>query len=73
MESNAEGFMVEKKKLTDAQFLDGLRTNDNTILKALYKKFFAIVLKYVVNNNGTEDEAKDVYQECIIVLYENVR
>lgn len=73
MESNAEVFMVEKKKLTDAQFLDGLRTNDNTILKALYKKFFAIVLKYVVNNNGTEDEAKDIYQECIIVLYENVR
>jgi RNA polymerase sigma factor (sigma-70 family) len=39
----------------------------------LYKKFFNVVLKHIVNNNGTEQEAKDIYQETIIVLYENVK
>ena len=73
MELKAAVNMGESKKLTDAQFIEGLRSNDHPTLKALYKKFFGIVLKYVLNNNGSEDEAKDVYQETIIVLYENAR
>lgn len=62
-----------KRQLTDADFLEGLRQDNNETLKALYKKFFTVVLKYVLNNNGSEQEAKDVYQESIIVLYQNVR
>jgi RNA polymerase sigma factor (sigma-70 family) len=31
-----------------------------------------MVLKLVVNNSGTEQEAKDVYQEAIIHFYERV-
>ena len=27
----------------------------------------------VINNNGSADEAKDIFQEAIIVLYEKVR
>lgn len=62
-----------KRQFTDADFLEGLRQDNNETLKALYKKFFTVVLKYVLNNNGSEQEAKDVYQESIIVLYQNAR
>ena len=65
--------MVEKRQLTDAEYVEGLRNNDSLVLKALYKKFFNIVLKYVLNNSGSEQEAKDVYQESIIVLYHNAQ
>jgi RNA polymerase sigma factor (sigma-70 family) len=65
--------MAEKRAFTDADFLEGLRNNNNETLKALYKKFFTVVLKHVVNNSGSEQEAKDVYQESIIVLYQNVQ
>ncbi|MGZ3900602.1 MAG: RNA polymerase sigma factor [Bacteroidia bacterium] len=60
-------------QLTDSQFLQGLRMGNNEVLAALYKKYYNIVLKLVVNNSGTSDAAKDVYQETIIVLYENVK
>src|SRR5579872_304570 len=58
---------------TDAEFIDGLRTNNEAALKALYKKYYNIVLKIVVNNSGSSEAAPDVYQDTIIVLYENAR
>lgn len=60
-------------QLTDSQFLQGLRTGNNEVLTALYKKYYNLVLKLVVNNSGTSDAAKDVYQETIIVLFENAK
>ncbi|WP_461791833.1 sigma-70 family RNA polymerase sigma factor [Pedobacter sp.] len=32
-----------------------------------------MVLQFILNNNGDEDDAKDVYQEAIIVLYNKVK
>ncbi|MBA3665384.1 MAG: sigma-70 family RNA polymerase sigma factor [Bacteroidetes bacterium] len=60
-------------QLTDSQYLQGLRVGNNEVLTALYKKYYNLVLKLVVNNSGTSEAAKDVYQETIIVLYENVK
>jgi RNA polymerase sigma factor (sigma-70 family) len=60
-------------QLTDAQFIQGLRTGNSEVLSALYKKYYTIVLKLVVSNSGSSDEAADIYQETVIVLYENVQ
>ena len=62
-----------KVQFTDDQFIDGLRSGDNEVLNVLYKKYFNIVLKFIVNNSGTEEAAQDIYQETIIVLYENAQ
>src|SRR5579859_5981364 len=47
-----------------------LRKRNEVALKQLYRENYSMVLKLVVNNNGTEQEAKDVYQEAIIHFYE---
>lgn len=60
-------------QFNDNQFIEGLRSDDNEILAALYKKYYNIVLKLIVNNSGGQEAAQDVYQETIIVLYENAR
>lgn len=62
-----------KVQFTEDQFIDGLRTGNNEVLNALYKKYYNIVLKFIVNNSGTQEAAQDIYQETIIVLYENVQ
>jgi RNA polymerase sigma factor (sigma-70 family) len=62
-----------KVQFTEDQFIDGLRTGNNEVLSALYKKYYNIVLKFIVNNSGTQEAAQDIYQETIIVLYENVQ
>jgi len=64
---------VSKVQFSDEEFIEGLRSGNNQVLKALYKKHFQLVLKFIVNNNGTQEAAQDIYQECIIVLYENAQ
>ena len=62
-----------KVQFTEDEFIDGLRTGNNEVLSALYKKYYNIVLKFIVNKSGTQEAAQDIYQETIIVLYENVQ
>lgn len=62
-----------KLQYTDLQFIEGLRSNNSEVLEALYKKYYQLVLKLIVGNSGGSDAARDVYQETIIVLYENVQ
>ncbi len=60
-------------EITDDVLIQGIRDDDRQLIATLYKMHFPMVRKLVVENSGSEDEAKDVYQEAIVVLYENVR
>src|SRR5688572_26050039 len=64
---------MSKVTYTDLEFIEGLKHNNDAVLRALYKKYYNIVLKYVVNNSGNSEVAADIYQETLIVLYENVQ
>lgn len=67
--------MKESKQalLTDDELLMGLADGSDDALMQLYSRYFPMVLRFVTGNSGSEDEAKDVYQEALIVLYEKVR
>jgi RNA polymerase sigma factor (sigma-70 family) len=65
--------MAVKKQFSDSDFIAGLKLDDDKVLSALYKKFYPPVLKHVLNNNGSEQEAQDIYQETILVLYNNCK
>jgi DNA-directed RNA polymerase specialized sigma24 family protein len=38
----------------------------------LYKKAFPAVAKYVSNKGGTFDEAKDIFQDALVIYYEKL-
>lgn len=59
--------------LTDDELLAGLADGSDDVLNQLYRRYFTMVLHFVTSNNGSEDDAKDIYQEAIVVLYEKVR
>lgn len=58
--------------LTDDELLVGLASGSDVALTQLYKRYFPTVLHLVVTNSGTEDDAKDIFQEAVVVLYEKV-
>lgn len=68
---NKGNMSARSPQFTDQDFIEGLRTADSAVLSALYKKYYNLVLKFVVNNSGSEEAARDIYQEAVIVLYEN--
>lgn len=57
----------------DEELLASLKRGDDRALGMLYKLHFPMILHFILSNSGTEQEAKDIYQEAIIILYENVQ
>lgn len=57
---------------SDRKTLTGIASGDAGALKALYRDYFPMVLHMVVQNSGTAEEAKDVFQEAVIVLYDRI-
>ena len=58
---------------TDREVVLGILNNSEEALNKLYIGYFPMVLQFILNNNGNEDDAKDVYQEGIIVLYNKIK
>ncbi|MGB3344663.1 MAG: sigma-70 family RNA polymerase sigma factor [Aequorivita sp.] len=50
-----------------------IKNNDSDILKQLYGSNYIKVRRYVLRNNGDEQQAKDVYQEAFLAMWRNVR
>ena len=57
----------------DQELLTGLALNDKKAVESIYKEHYNMVQSLVINNNGTIPEAKDVFQEAMIVLFEKSR
>ena len=57
----------------EQQLLQGLARNETRAIETIYKNNFNTVQSFVINNNGTYDDARDIFQEAMIVLYENAK
>jgi RNA polymerase sigma factor (sigma-70 family) len=53
--------------------LEGLAVSDKKAVETIYRSNFNMVQSLVINNNGSVDDAKDIFQEVMIVLYEKAR
>ena len=60
------------KKLTLGQIIDGIKKRDNKVLAQIYKDIFPVVRYYVQNHGGSQEDAKDVFQESIIVAFKQI-
>jgi RNA polymerase sigma factor (sigma-70 family) len=57
-------------RLTSREIREALRSGDDSkVLSYLYGNLLPKVRKYVIRNNGTKDEADDIFQDAILKLY----
>lgn len=59
-----------KSENNEKDLLLGLARNEKVAAEQIYKDNYGIVQSLIINNNGTVDDARDVFQETMIVLYE---
>ncbi|MFM7022134.1 MAG: RNA polymerase sigma factor [Flavobacteriales bacterium] len=57
---------------SDAELIQGIRNKDDRALKHLYVTHYNMVRHFIISNNGSEDDAKDIYQEGVMVFYDKV-
>jgi RNA polymerase sigma factor (sigma-70 family) len=56
--------------MNDSEVLAKITKGDERALDYLYKKYYRMMVKLVVSNSGSEEEAKDIYQEALIVFWQ---
>ena len=56
--------------MKEKEIFERICRGDEKALEELYKKYYRMMTKLVITNSGTEQEAKDVYQDAIIVFWQ---
>jgi RNA polymerase sigma factor (sigma-70 family) len=62
-----------KADYNEKALLQGLARSDKKAVETLYKENYNTIQALIINNNGTSEDAKDIFQEAMIVLYEKVQ
>jgi RNA polymerase sigma factor (sigma-70 family) len=54
----------------DKYLLEGLAIQDKNAIESIYKSNFTMIQNLIINNKGTLNDAEDIFQEAMIVLYQ---
>ncbi len=61
-----------KPEINEKALLEGFARNDRKSVELIYKANYNMIQALIINNNGSADDARDVFQEAMIVLYEKL-
>ena len=65
------------EKLSDEDICSWLRfgneTNHDRALNQIYNEHYTVILAHVKKNSGDDDDALDIFQDAVVVFYENLR
>ena len=64
--------VIKANTKTDYQLLEGLKRSDHQSIHAIYDLALPSVITWVKQNNGQEQDARDIFQEALIALYKKV-
>lgn len=56
--------------MNEKELFERIRSGDEKALEFLYKKYYRMMTKMVITNSGTEEEARDIYQDALIVFWQ---
>ena len=56
--------------MNETEIFERICKGDEKALEFLYKKYYRMMTKLVITNSGTEEEARDVYQDALIVFWQ---
>ncbi len=59
--------------MNDQDYLRGIREGSPEVIRQFYSKYFGSILQYITQNNGTPDDAKDVFQDAIMVIFQKAK
>ncbi len=56
--------------MKDSEVLAKITRGEEGALDYLYKKYYRMMTNLVMKNNGTEQEAKDIFQDALVVFWQ---
>jgi RNA polymerase sigma factor (sigma-70 family) len=56
-----------------SELLSGILRNDTIVLQFIYKNFYSSINFFIKKNSGTDEDANDIFQEAIIIIYRKLK
>mgnify|MGYP000053007946 CR=1 FL=1 len=60
-------------KKSEQYIIDGIATNNSKVINEIYAKHSQYIWTFVLKNNGTTEDAKDIFQEAILAIYQKTQ
>ncbi|MCF6170554.1 MAG: sigma-70 family RNA polymerase sigma factor [Bacteroidales bacterium] len=61
------------REIASEKILQGIIDNDSEVIQYIYDKYFESIKGFVIKHSGTKEDAWDVFQDGIIVIYEQIK
>jgi RNA polymerase sigma factor (sigma-70 family) len=61
------------KPSTNNALIKGIRNHESPVLEYVYDTYYPIIEGYIIHNQGSREQARDVFQEAMIVVYNRVK
>lgn len=61
------------KELTSDIILKGIFENDSSVIQYVYDRYFNTIKSFVLRYGGVEEDAWDVFQDGIVIIYEQIK
>ena len=68
-----EGASMSNTKTSYEQLSAPMMVLDDQMLEELYKNHFFYCTNFILKNNGSPEDAKEIFQEALIILYKNFK
>jgi RNA polymerase sigma factor (sigma-70 family) len=62
--------LLLREKITDEEIILRIEKGDERALEYLYKKNYRMIVRLITKNSGTEEEAKDIFQESLVIFWQ---
>ncbi len=54
-------------------YIEGIKCGNPKVIRAIYQKYFKAILHLVETHGGTKEDARDVFQEGLMLMYQKVQ
>lgn len=58
------------QEFTAESILQGLKEREPKVLDHIYENFYNQIKNFIIRNQGTEEDAQDIYQDALLVIYQ---
>lgn len=50
-------------------YIEGILKNDEKLVEEIYAKNFLPIVRFVQNNSGSSEDARDIFQDALIIIF----
>ena len=61
------------KNKSQIQLVEAIKNNNSSVLQALYTVNYGKIENLILTNNGSKEQAKDIFQDAYIAVWKNIK